>query len=143
MDLLGEAAHTLCQQVEVYVYQGKPTGRLMPLSLKQLAAKHSVQALHGQQAARWLRAKEVMGSYSTPVDDLIQADKYLRSMRSGAVNFSWQQRNDTSLEMLNQWAAVHVDNPHALLPVRGLIKVLGNFSSSNKPLCPDKTLSQL
>ena len=143
MDLLGEAAYALSRQVVAYVHRGEPTGQLVPLSLKQLAAKHSAQGLQGQRTEHWLRATEVVGSYGMPVGDLIQADKYLRSMRSGLVHFTWQLKNNTSLEVLQQWAAVYVECPNALLAVRGLLKVLSKFFSNNKPLCPDKPISQL
>ena len=146
MGFLAEAAHALCQQVEAYVYHGDYNSQLVPLKLKHLAAKHYAGDLTQEQAGRWLCAKDVLDSYGVnghvDTDDLIQADRYLRTLRSGSDHFTWQQRNNISLEMLIQWAAVHVDT-HALLSVRGLIKVLSYFSSNDKPLCPDKALSQL
>ncbi len=140
--LLGQAAYTLSGLVEAHVYQGQPTGELQPLSLKQLAAKHSAQQLTPEQAERWLHAQALLGSTGMPVNTLIQADKVLRKLRYEPAHGSSQQRNSTNMALLIQWADVHID-AMALGPVKEYLKVLNRFSSSNKPLCPDKSLGQL
>ena len=88
--------------MEAYVYQGEFIGQLMPPKLKHLAVKHYAEDLTQQQAGHWLCAKDVLDYYGVhgyvDTEDLIKADRYLRSLRSGSVLFTWQQSNNVNLK---------------------------------------------
>ena len=98
--------------------------------------------MNEHQAERWKKACEVFSSFGMPVSNLIKADKYLRGLRFDLAHGTSRQKNTTSSAMLKQWADVHAI-PTALLPVKKYIDVLSSFSSSDRPLCPDKTLSHI
>lgn len=137
--LLGQVAYTSSGVVESFVYGTAGSGSLVPLPLSQLAKRAKQGELTEPQQVRWQAVQQSIPSFM-PFAELLQADKYLRKLRFQAAHKSKAQINSTTLQMLQSWAGVHC-KAAARMPVRKYAQLLNNFTTSNRPLAPDKVPS--
>ena len=137
--LLGEAAYKFSALVEEYVFQGKDPTALQPPSLKQIHKRRAKGALLPEQADRWDKLVQLAPT-GLSEESLVQSDAILRSQRFASAHGSWEQLQRTNIQELRQWADAYIDS-RALQPVRQYLEFLNQFSSKNKPLCPDKKIT--
>lgn len=135
--LLGQVAYVFSGIVESFIYGPEGSGSLVPLSLSQIAKRASQGQL---TEAQQLQLHEVQQSVSAvmPFAELLEADKYLRTLRFEATHGSKAQVKQTTQQMLQTWAGVHCKSA-AVMPVRKYVQVLTKFTTSNKPLAPDRS----
>ena len=139
--LLGQATHTMSQLTEDFVFGEEDTGSLIPLSLKQMYARHKKQELTTGQRQRW-NLLQVLLTENTAISPLIQVDKYLRTFGRIEADPSQKQIDSTTMHQLLAWADAHLEE-RVLLPVKGYLKLVNRFSSRNMPLCPDIQVEEL
>lgn len=77
-----------------------------------------------------------------PVSELMETDKYLRTFCCGAAASNKAHLNNIELEMLQAWAGVHC-TATAVIPVQRYAQILGIFTTNNKPLAPNRILSDM
>lgn len=136
--LLGQAAYSFANLVERCVFNGAPTGHFVPLSLKQMQKMHMNSTLTAEQSTRWLAVPNMLPA-QVSWEQLVQTDKYLRQLRHNTAHGSDEQNERTTLQELVQWTDQQV-MATAVQPVKQLLYILDAFSTSDSPLCPDKSL---
>ena len=70
------------------------------------------------------------------VEELLAADKALRTVGFDDAHGSSSEMQQVTLQALTTWAGVHFP-PKAVIPVQNYVKILDNFSSNSNPLVPD------
>ncbi|DBA78108.1 TPA: hypothetical protein ACH3X2_008081 [Trebouxia sp. C0005] len=137
--LLGEAAYKFSALVEDYVFQDRDPCTLQPQSLKQIHKRRVKNSLLPEQADRWdALVKRAPAGLSEEI--LIQSDAILRCQRFASAHGSLEQLQRTNMQNLRQWANTYIDS-RALNSVRQYLEFLNQFSSHNKPLCPDMKIT--
>ena len=137
--LLGQAAYKFAALVEEYVFQGKDPDSLQPPSSKQVHKRREKGTLSPEQADRWDRVVQLAPA-GLSVEKLVQSNAIVRKQRFTSAHGSLEQLQRTRIQELIQWADAYIDS-RALQPVRQYLEFLNNFSSRNKPLCPDKKIA--
>jgi hypothetical protein len=133
--LLGQAAYALSKIIEGYLYgsAGFPGALGLPVSLEQL--KKSAADFTPEQMRRW-EAIERHCSSVMSFEELLSADKALRTLSFDDAHGRQSEMRQATLQDLKSWAGVHFP-PGAVVPIQKYVEVLNNFSSKNKPLVPD------
>ena len=139
--LFGQAAYTLSQLTEDFVFGEEDTGSLIPLSLKQMCARHRNQEFSADQQQRWI-ALQALLTENIAISSLVQIDKYLRTFTRVKADPSRTKIESTTMHELLSWADAHLEQ-RALLPVKGYLRLVNRFSSKNTPLCPDIQVEEL
>lgn len=137
--LLGEATYKFSGLVVEYVFQGRDSTALQPLSLKHMAKKREKGKLTTEQEKRWDRMLQQVPN-GLSLDILVQSDAVLRAQRFESAHGTWQQLQGTKIHDLRQWADAYIDS-RALQPVHQYLDFLNKFTSMNRPLCPDKKIT--
>lgn len=132
--LLGQIAYVFSNLVESFIYGPTGSGSLVPMSLSQITKRASQGQLTEPQQARWQKVQATV-SHVMPFSELLEADKYLRTLRFEAAHGSEAQVNKTTPQMLQTWAGVHC-KAAAVVPVRRYAHMLDKFTTSNRPLAP-------
>ena len=137
--LLGEAAYKFSASIEAYVFEGRDPESLQPPLLKQIHKRRKRNSLSPEQADRWdALVKRAPAGLSE--ESLVQSDAILRSQRFVSAHGSRERLQRTNIQNLQQWANTYIDS-RALQSVRQYLEFLNQFSSQNKPLCPDRKIT--
>ncbi|DBA67427.1 TPA: hypothetical protein ACH3X2_001714 [Trebouxia sp. C0005] len=136
--LLGQIAYTVSDILEEYVYGDEGSDSLMPIPVSDFA-QNNVR-LTDEQQERWGLA-EAFFKESMPIKDMVQADKYLRWLRSEPAHGKLLEK-DTTAAQLHKWAGMHC-RAKAVAPVQKYVQLLNRLSSNNHPLVPNRHLAHL
>lgn len=138
--LLAEAARKFSALVEDFVFQGEDIQTLMPPPLQEFPRLRDAGKLTTAQTDRWLQVVRL-----APVDltesKLVQTDRLLRHQGCEA-GHSLGQQMQVSMQTIKQWASTYIET-RALQPVLQYLELLNMLSSTNQPLCPDKTIADI
>lgn len=137
-ECLGRAAYTMAELAEAFVFDGKSTEVLLPLSLKKLFAKSDTDQLDEVQKGRCMQLQRWLNT-QMPLRAVIDTDRYLRKEMPTYMPHDYA---NVHVRTLLKLAEAYVE-PRAVLFVRSYIRLLNKLSSRDLPLSPDRTLAQM
>ncbi|CAL8462028.1 g1559 [Coccomyxa elongata] len=141
--LLGEAAFALALLAEQHVFGSQGSGYEHHLTLNQLHSMYKARLLDTRQARRW---EQVMSFVERQINmkELLIVDSELRKARYGDAHGTDEEKQDTRLEDLIEYAArlySREQHPDLHGPLQTMLTVLAEFSSKNTPCVPDSTFA--
>ena len=139
--LLGEAAYSLALLAEEHVFGRQGSRYEHDLTLNQLHSMYTASQLDREQARRWEQVKAFVDS-RVDMAELLIVDSELRKARYGDAHGTAEEKHDTSLEDLMEFAArLYGKNPDLHGPLQKMLTILAEFSSKDTPCVPDRTFA--
>jgi len=134
--LLGQIAYTVSHVLEDFIFGEAGSSSFLPLSVSDFA--NNTVNLSEEEQARWAAAQAFLTS-TMPLDEIIEADKYLRWLRNEPAHGKSQIKETTATD-LHIWAGLHC-KAKAAVPVQRYMQVLNKLATSGRPLAPNKSLA--